>query len=65
MLLIGLYLLFLTIMSVLGWFAGMLVEQYFAGAGIPVVIGIFMLALWLSWVLAMKITERHRPERAS
>jgi hypothetical protein len=63
MLLIGLYLLLLTVFSVLGWFVGGFVEQYYAGAGTFVVTAIFMVALWLAWVLAVKISERYQPEQ--
>ena len=63
MLLLGLYLLFLIIFSVLGWIVGGFVEQYYAGSGSIVVVAVFMVALWLGWVLAVKISERYQPEQ--
>ena len=60
MLLLGLYLLFLAAFSVLGWIVGGFVEQYYPGTGSIVVVAVFMLALWVGWVLAVRISERYQ-----
>jgi len=63
MLLLGFYTLFLTVLSVLGYFVGLAANTMLPGWGSIVTVMMFMLALWFGWLLAVKVTERYWPEQ--
>jgi hypothetical protein len=63
MILLGFYLLFLTVITVIGCLIGYLVDASFPGSGTLVGVGIFMAAVWVAWVLSVRVTERYWPEQ--
>jgi hypothetical protein len=63
MLLFGFYFLFLTIMSVIGFFIGLAAEQSYPGSGNIVTVAVFMIALWAAWTLSVRIVDRYWPDQ--
>jgi hypothetical protein len=63
MILLGFYLLFLTVITIIGCLIGYLVDVSFPGSGTLVGVGIFMAAVWVAWVISVRVTERFWPEQ--
>jgi hypothetical protein len=55
--LIIVYLLFMIVGDVADYFIGVVVEQYWPAASLPVFLGLYFLFLWLAWVIAVWVTE--------
>jgi hypothetical protein len=60
MLLFGFYFLFVTIMSVIGFFIGLAAEQSYPGSGNIVTVAVFMIALRAAWTLCASSTATGR-----
>ena len=65
MILMGLYVLFLTIFTGIAAIVGYLSEQAYPGSGSLVAIGIFLAALWFAWTVSLRVSERFWPEQPS
>jgi hypothetical protein len=55
--LIIIYLIFMVIGDIADYFIGILVEQIWPAASLPVFLGLYFLFLYVSWVIAVRITE--------
>ena len=65
MLLFVFYFVFLTIMSVIGFFLGLAAEQSYPGSGNLITVGVFMVALWAAWSLSVRIIDRYWPDKSA
>lgn len=65
MILMGLYLLFLTIFTGIAALVGYLSEQAYPGSGSLVAVAIFLTAVWLAWSVSVRVAERYWPEQPS
>ena len=62
MILMGLYVLFLALFTAIGAALGYVAEEHWPGSGSLVAIAIFLCALWVAWVIAVRVSERFWPE---
>jgi hypothetical protein len=55
--LIIIYLIFMIVGDLADYLIGTVVERVWPAASLPVFLGLYFLFLWISWVLAVKVTE--------
>lgn len=65
MILMGLYVFFLTIFTGIGVLIGYASEQSYPGSGSLVAVAIFLAALWFAWTVSLRISERYWPAQPS
>jgi hypothetical protein len=52
--------------DILDYLIGLVVERYWPSASLPIFLGLYFLFLWISWVIAVKITApKDKPAAAS
>jgi hypothetical protein len=55
--LIAVYVLFMIVGDLVDYGIGLVVEDLWPAASLPVFLGLYFLFLWLAWVLAIRVTE--------
>jgi hypothetical protein len=57
MLLLVVYLLLVIAGNVLAYFLGLAVERTLPSASLPAFLTMYFLVLWVSWIIAVRVTE--------
>jgi hypothetical protein len=55
--LIIIYLIFMVVGDVADYLIGIAVDRIWPAASLPIFLGLYFVFLWLSWVLAVWVTE--------
>jgi hypothetical protein len=55
--LIIVYLIFMIVGDIADYFIGSAVDRIWPAASLPVFLGLYFLFLWISWVVAVRVTE--------
>jgi len=63
--LIVVYLMFMIIGDVADYLIGTVVERVWPAASLPIFLGLYFFFLWLSWILAVRVTEPKATGRAA
>jgi uncharacterized membrane protein len=63
MILLGLYVLLLTIFTAMGAAVGYVAEGSWPGSGSLIAVAIFLAAAWFAWVISVRISERYWPDQ--
>jgi len=50
------YVVLVIIGDIVDYFIGLVVEQYWPSASLPIFLFLYFLFLWVAWILAVKIT---------
>jgi hypothetical protein len=62
MIMLGLYLFFLTLFTAIGAVIGYITDQTYPGSGSLIAVAVFLAAAWFAWVASVRISERFWPE---
>ena len=65
MIILGLYLFFLTLFTAIGAAVGYIVDESWPGSGSLIAVAAFLAATWFAWVVSVRISERLSPEQPS
>jgi hypothetical protein len=57
MVLLLVYVLLVVVGNVLAYFLGLAVERAFPAASLPTFLTMYFLILWVSWAIAVRLTE--------
>ena len=62
MIILGLYLFFLTLFTAIGAAVGYIVDESWPGSGSLIAVAAFLAATWFAWVVSVRIAERYWPQ---
>jgi hypothetical protein len=63
MIMLGLYVFFLTLFTAIGAAIGYVADQSWPGSGSLIAVAIFLGAAWFAWVVSVRVSERFWPEQ--